>query len=262
MKKIYLLFFIGVFYVLSSMKVDPKNPPAGQTGAPGETTCSSAVGCHAGGTYNGTVELTGLNDTIIANKQYDLKLTLNSACVRAGFQITALDKANKKIGEFAVGTNCNLTTKGTRQYLRQSNFVTLANKTASYSFKWTAPANITNDSAYFYFVMLQANGNGGTSGDVVAKGMKKAVMNVLSATKDEQNKLVKVFPNPATDYINVSIPDNETADLILTDVAGKKIFETQVQNSYVLDVRAMKHGIYFIKLNGKNINVSKKVFIN
>lgn len=261
MSKIYFLFAFAMVGFLSSMKLDPKNPPTGQTGAPGQTTCSTAPGCHSGGTYTGTVELSGLTDTIKPSTEYSLTLKLSSTCVRTGFQITVLDKANKKCGDLVAGTNCNLTTANSKQYLRQSNPVNLAGGTASYSFKWKSPAKIDNDSAYFYFVMLQANGNGGTSGDNVAKGIKKAIMPTLSATNDALADLINIYPNPSADYINVVLPNNEATTLTMTDKAGKNVYKTTINGSHVLNAKELNPGMYIIHLQSKNFKTSKKVVL-
>jgi hypothetical protein len=261
MSKVYLVMAITMVGVLSSMKLDPKNPPTGQTGAPGETTCSTANGCHNGGTYTGEVEITGLSDTIFANTEYSLSLVLSSDCVRTGFEITVLDKANKKCGDLIAGTNCNLRTVGTKQYLRQSNPVNLANKTASYSFKWKSPATIDKDSAFFYFVMLQSNNNGNTSGDNAAKGLKKVVMPTLSNTSDEINASISIYPNPAADFINITLPSNEETSISIADYSGKIVYSTKVNASAVLNVKDLNAGVYFIKLKSKKINLTKKIMI-
>lgn len=79
-----------LWFSLSSTIKDPSDPPMGNTGAPGETTCAQ-TGCHSGGVYTGTVALTGVPDTVTANTSYTLTLTNTSNAPRAGFQLVCLD---------------------------------------------------------------------------------------------------------------------------------------------------------------------------
>lgn len=82
---------------------DPNNPPTARTGAPGETTCG-ASGCHSGGTYTGSVTISGVPDTIVANQSYTVNLTNTSNAIRAGFELTCLDNSNAKCGTLSTGS--------------------------------------------------------------------------------------------------------------------------------------------------------------
>ncbi|MBK8053987.1 MAG: hypothetical protein IPK35_12140 [Saprospiraceae bacterium] len=152
--------FLVVFNISSGFKLDPKNPPTGQTGAPNETTCSTAAGCHSGGNYSGSVALEGLTDKIQPLTSYNVSITLVSTCVNTGFELKVLDISNANCGTLTAGTNNNIKTAGSKMYIRQTSATTLSGGKASYTFRWTSPASILGDSAFFYYVMLQADGNG------------------------------------------------------------------------------------------------------
>lgn len=239
-------------FIFSSMKKDPSNPPTAQTGAPGETTCSTASGCHSGGAYSGTVALTGLPGQIQPNTTYTVTITLNSTCSRTGFELTVLDKANAKCGTLAAGTGNNVKTVGTRQYVRQSNPVTMSGGKGSYSFKWTSPAAISGDSAFFYYAMLQANGNGKTSGDNANSGVTKVSMTQVSATEEQKQTSISLWPNPVSDFLTVSTEEGTRSDVALLGSDGRQISTFLHEGGdRVLDVRALRSGTYFIRISGR-----------
>lgn len=263
--QVFYVSFIAIaviFVTLPSMKLDPKNPPTGQTGAPNETTCSTASGCHSGGNYSGSVALSGLPDQILPTTSYNITVTLNSTCIRTGFELTVLDKANTKCGTLVAGTNNNVKTINGRQYIRQTNANTMSGGSSSYAFKWTSPASISGDSAIFYYVMLQANGNGNTSGDNVAKGKKTVGLPAPSSTQEsELAKLVKIFPNPCSDYLQLVMPDSEKFQVQLTSSSGQNIMQFEVNGNKTLDIKNLSAGTYILNFKGVKSNLIRKIEI-
>lgn len=117
---------IGLAVLGSSMRLlDPSNPQLGNTGAPGETTCQKS-GCHSGGSFDGTVTITGIPDTIDPSTAYSVTVTLTSTCSKTGFEATVLDGDNVKAGTLAAGAACNVASFGGKQYVRHSSSKNLA----------------------------------------------------------------------------------------------------------------------------------------
>ncbi len=239
--------------------MDPNNPPAGRTGAPGETTCQTA-GCHSGGNYTGSLELTGLPDTIIANQSYSLTLTNTSNAIKAGFQLTVLDSSNTKVGTLTAGTGCSMANAGGRQYVRQSSPHTLSNGSTSWTFNWKAPASVPNDSIHFYFASLCANGNGQKTSDNALKNSKSVVLpTFVSAVKDDLKDFnLYFFPNPAKDFVTIEIPGR--GDVKILDENGKVVLKAEVVNSKQLDISKLSNGLYFASVQFKG-NLQSRVFI-
>ena len=258
----FSLSVLIIFNVSSGFKIDPKNPPTGQTGAPNETTCSTASGCHSGGTYSGTVALSGLPDKILPLTTYDISVNLTSTCVRTGFELTVLDKSNANCGTLTAGTNNNVKAAGTRVYVRQTNASNLSGGKASYSFKWKSPASIVGDSAFFYYVMLQANGNGSTSGDNVAKGKKGVSISAVSATDDKiDEKMVQIFPNPTADFVNLKSDFQEPLQVKMINSEGKGLMNFTLDKSKSLDVRTLTNGVYYLSFKAGNHTFTKRINI-
>ncbi|MBK5285507.1 MAG: T9SS type A sorting domain-containing protein, partial [Bacteroidia bacterium] len=68
-------------------------------------------------------------------------------------------------------------------------------------------------------------------------------------SNNKQMQLIEANPNPATDFVAVTIKNSDISDatLQLTDISGK-IIQTQSMNKEkeVLDVSALSKGIYFL----------------
>ncbi len=249
----FLILPFAIICLVASNKINPNNPPAGRTGAPGETTCQ-ASGCHAGGAFTGTVELTGVPDTVVANTSYTLTLTNTSDAVRSGFQLTVLDKANTKVGTLTAGAGCSLANAGGRQYVRQSSPRNLTGGSTSWSFTWKAPAEVANDSIFFYFASLCADGNGQKTGDNALKNSKAVVLPAMvSSVGDKVADFdFQFYPNPAKDFVMIEIPGKGKAEIL--DENGRVVLQTVVVNSKRLDITKLKNGLYFskIEMNGES----------
>jgi hypothetical protein len=79
-----------------------------------------------------------------------------------------------------------------------------------------------------------------------------------------------VYPNPATDYINVKLSGTLiVSDIYLYDFTGKLIYQTQISNDNInlsattqIDVKSLNSGIYFVKLVDSGRDVTKKLIVN
>ncbi len=71
----------------------------------------------------------------------------------------------------------------------------------------------------------------------------------------EENQLsAKIYPNPATDYINIQLPNSNTdAKVEISDALGRIVFHSLLdsENSKI-DVSELKNGTYFVRI--KNID--------
>lgn len=132
---------------------------------------------------------------------------------------------------------------------------------------WICPGPLTiaqNDSSLFqpkllnngfagtahirYFV-LDANENKLDSVDVVFTS--------TASISSESNSLdVKVFPNPAQDYLMITVDDlSKGSQVVIVDALGKRIKEYKLNNSTnKLDITLLKSGVYFVNvLNSEGV---------
>ena len=73
---------------------------------------------------------------------------------------------------------------------------------------------------------------------------------------------VLLFPNPATDYVTVILPQSD-ATISVVSLDGKTLLQESCKDNMVkLDVSTLKTGIYLIKVVQKNKVLTKKLVIN
>lgn len=255
-----LIFFpVAFLAMISSTRLDPNNPPTGRTGAPGETTCQ-ASGCHSGGNFSGSVTISGVPDTVVADESYNITLTNTSNANRAGFQLTVLDENNTKTGTLTAGTGCSIGNSGGRQYVRQSTPKNLSNGNTSWSFTWKAPATVANDSIHFYFVSLCANGNGNDNGDNVLVSSRSVVLPTPVSAVNDANQQIKfeIYPNPVGQELNLDLPGEKTVSIL--DAEGKLIEKYQRSTSTKLNLAGLAPGLYFIRIDQKG-KTGSQVFV-
>ena len=74
-----------------------------------------------------------------------------------------------------------------------------------------------------------------------------------------------LFPNPAKDEINLKWNKTEDASIRIFDTQGKIMFygkKVNLYNGLKVDVSSFNSGIYFVKLNSNNGEITKKLILN
>jgi uncharacterized protein (TIGR03437 family) len=174
---VLLALFAGFVWSGNNAQANQGGPPAGLTGAPGESDCLSS-GCHTGNdinSLNGSLTINGLPGTYRPNQEFNLTVTLSQPNrARFGFQLTALDSQNRKAGELIV-TDTNRTQKITtfvgssqREYVYHTGAGTAPTGTnqGSWTLRWKAPPQGVG-RVTFYASGNAANGNNAQSGDFI-----------------------------------------------------------------------------------------------
>lgn len=268
MMRKFLLISLAVFCaaaMLTSMtKINPNNPPLGNTGAPGETTCQKS-GCHSGGNFNGTAALSGLPDSVEAGVAYSLTLTLTSDCAKGGFELTCLDADDNKCGTLSTGTGTSVAMFAGNQYVRQSSPRSLTGGTVSWSFTWTCPDVVPGNMVTFYFAMLNANGNGHDSGDNVSTGDTSAVFKeqiITTSIHDGASTDITLSPNPVRNQLTVQYPGATPATLLIFDLSGNIVFHREVKNGLnIIDLTEIPAGVYTASVKAADYKSVKKLVI-
>jgi hypothetical protein len=75
----------------------------------------------------------------------------------------------------------------------------------------------------------------------------------------------RVFPNPATDHVNIQWEDNPMLFekyIILADLSGKVIFRTStIEPSFVINTAGLIPGTYILTIKSSKSNFSKKIVV-
>jgi len=77
----------------------------------------------------------------------------------------------------------------------------------------------------------------------------------------EENSEAAVYPNPCTTQLNITITNNERAQLLLYDICSRKVLLQSFVHSVSINTTSLESGIYFyeVKSAGKSVRKGKLV---
>jgi hypothetical protein len=82
---------------------------------------------------------------------------------------------------------------------------------------------------------------------------------VITSIKHEKIT-INVFPNPVSDFLTISLPENQFAKIDLFDISGKGHISTSITGTDTIDLRSYPTGVYFFRvLSGNIIKVIKLI---
>jgi hypothetical protein len=265
MKKfIYVLSAAAIIMITTiSAITNAGGSPGAKTGSPADgNTCTQ---CHAGTAVPVTSWITTdiPASGYIPGNTYTITVTgTHSGVARFGFELTAEDSQNNKTGTFVL-TNTSETkfVNSNHAVSHTGNGITPTNDSKSWSVDWTAPAGSTG-SVTFYAALNAANGNMGTSGDViyttsttVTEGSSVGVESISA------NKNIKLFPSTVENTLNLQWNKVAVQQLAIYNVSGQLVKEAFIgssQNNIKLDVSNLAKGNYFVYMQVNDEVVVKR----
>lgn len=81
------------------------------------------------------------------------------------------------------------------------------------------------------------------------------------STKDILASKVKLFPNPAKDYITILSKNIQISSVEMYSVLGERVLSQNTLTNNRLNVSGLSNGIYFMKINADGSTATKKVVI-
>jgi hypothetical protein len=96
--------------------------------------------------------------------------------------------------------------------------------------------------------------------DLSLKGKKVSGLAIPENSKETN---FSIYPNPASDLLNVEFPDNSYSNLTINDLTGRIILTKETHQPFVtLDINNLQKGIYIIKINGPHKSLTRKFIKN
>lgn len=263
MKKLFTLIFFAIAGLVVADILNEQGQ-AVATGSPGEFDCTS---CHTGNNVNsgtGSISISSPNMPnwqYVPGQVYQIDVTVaQTGAPLFGFGFEALRTSNNTNGGTFQITNTSSTFLKTG-FINGSNRTNvvhkknggLSNDSHTFSFNWTAPAtNIGN--IIFYSAGNAANNQGDTLGDFIYK-TQQLITPSITGINEIQSSAISVYPNPATDFINVALLESQTeTSYSILDLSGKivdqgKMVIPQGKSFSVNLSQSLKEGIYFIEVS-------------
>ena len=206
-------------------------PPAERTGNPGEIcgndTCASS--CHTSFSVNdGSAQFSISLPSSEYKPGQTLDITIkftNTSTAIHGFEITAVDASNNKVGTFASKDDTAQTAPYDNLYASHTKVGTGENQ---WAVQWNAPTASVFGPITFYAVGNEANGNSASSGDYIytdTATISLATECVPSTLKIKPKKVVLKRGKSAVVTVTVKGENNELCanHAVYASTANKKV---------------------------------------
>ena len=271
--KFISFLLLSVVFIVFTSEMLSDNGKAGYTGSPGENKCNNCHSSYALNSGGGSVVLT----SDMVNWQYEPGYTYNVTATVSrtgnslfGIGLEALTTANGNAGTLtSADYHTQIKTKTVSSVVRNNIVHTLnggANANSmSFTFNWTAPSTNTGNVT-MYYCGVAANNNGNENLDYVYNGSQLITpMTGASTSEPAEQQLFSVYPNPATDVLNIASEHTGSSPMIykLCDLSGKQVQELTLtgKSEYQLNVSSYAKGIYSLSAENGNQKSSRKIVI-
>lgn len=85
---------------------------------------------------------------------------------------------------------------------------------------------------------------------------------ITSVRDNDPTDPVRIFPNPAQDYITVAIGDVRAADLVIHDPTGRKIHQTSLNSMETrIPTAGFPSGLYFLTIRYGTTRTARKILV-
>lgn len=239
----------------------------GTAASPTATATATDVDCSGGTTGGADVTLSGAASPVtylwsngattqsianLAAGSYNVTATDNNGCT-----VTASATVNEPTA-LAITASVSNATSGNNGAVN----INVTGGSPAYSFNWSNSAvteDISGLGAGTYTVTVTDN-NGCTATATYT------LVSVGLANTDAAS-VVKLFPNPATDVVQLQISLAQSDDLTvqLADVTGKLVMSQYLgevkDKAFTLNLGTIASGVYHIRISGNNVNTVQRLVI-
>ncbi|MBR0073812.1 MAG: T9SS type A sorting domain-containing protein, partial [Bacteroidales bacterium] len=72
---------------------------------------------------------------------------------------------------------------------------------------------------------------------------------------------ISLYPNPASDVLNIALQGSEVNEVVVIDIYGKAVAHATVaEGSNTMDISALPAGMYFVQLKANNrVKATQKI---
>ena len=108
-------------------------------------------------------------------------------------------------------------------------------------------------------IHLATDGSSYTNGNAVAV---RALSNDNSGIEETTNNSFNVYPNPATNMINVSFNDAVNGTVSIINIAGKEVLNATVNGAQTsISTATLSSGVYYVQVNNGNSTQVDKIVV-
>lgn len=266
MKKIYtplLVLAIAATYFLFTGYTGSTKESGGMfsnTGSPGDAGVSCTE-CHSGGA---TVDNTWLSTDIpvtgyAPGQVYTITLTINVSNTNPhGFSLTCENTVGVAAGILNATDAVN-----TQLFSNHVTHTPAGTSLSQWTCEWTAPPSGTG-TVTFYAAFVK----NGYSGGVVTATQAYDQEVVADINETDVNSVFSVYPNPATNNLNVSLNniENSSINISILSMTGQLVCKnveevagSDFNKSY--DLSSYKKGLYYVQITNGSKSFTEKIIV-
>ena len=86
--------------------------------------------------------------------------------------------------------------------------------------------------------------------DIDGRFSYSAVRRVAASSESD---LLSLYPNPVADQLTISLPGQQTINVVVYDMSGKVRMRTSVSNGQSVSTRALPPGQYLVEVTGTGV---------
>ncbi len=97
---------------------------------------------------------------------------------------------------------------------------------------------------------------------IITSAKKGAVAENISVMEEpdvQNNPVFEVFPNPASNYLNINVAESVDYNLSIYNTSGQLMVRKELKSSHVVDVGGFPEGLYFVQIKYNDPDL--KVFV-
>ena len=77
--------------------------------------------------------------------------------------------------------------------------------------------------------------------------------NFYNGSPQNENTVVRMYPNPASNVLNIALEGSEVNEVVIIDIYGKTVVRNNVADgTNSLDISSLPAGMYFVQLRADN----------
>jgi hypothetical protein len=85
----------------------------------------------------------------------------------------------------------------------------------------------------------------------------------LGSDEQEWNEELMLYPNPATNQVQIQLPNESAITVVITDLSGREVYRQAHQSAHVsVDVSTFNPGNYLVQVHGAGAFITKKLVVN
>jgi hypothetical protein len=227
--------------------------PSGYSGDPagGNKDCTNCHGGSAAEQQAGWISSDIPETGYVPATTYTITATASGAGInKFGFQVSPQSSSGDVLGTL-VNTSAETKLISGTNYVTQTSSGLSGQDSKSWTFDWIAP-DAGSGEVVFYGAFNLADGNGSTSGDMIKLSTLAVIENTaVGIHRSDKPEKISVYPNPATEYMNILTPEAFTGSgFIVYNQSGKQIMKGRLTGSITtLSMENLKAGLYYLKLD-------------